>query len=132
MKITIKIFAIALLLFNAFGALYGGISLIRFPDGSDLQMPLSILEHSPFKTFLVPGIVLLLVNGIGSFITLIFLLIKNKFSLFLLATEGVLLCGWIVVQILMIRQLLSLHYIMFSTGVLMIFMAILGKRFKVI
>jgi hypothetical protein len=77
LKTLFKYFTIFLLLFNGFGAFYGGISFIIEPSGSLLKMSDSFLENSPFNSYLIPGIVLLCVNGIYNFITLYIFLIKN-------------------------------------------------------
>jgi hypothetical protein len=45
-------------------ACYGGIALIVHPDGSLLRMPLSFLDNAPFADYLIPGIILLLFNGV--------------------------------------------------------------------
>lgn len=50
-------------LFIGLGAVAGGLGLVLESDGSNLGMPLSMLEHSPFSDFLIPGLVLLIVNG---------------------------------------------------------------------
>jgi hypothetical protein len=55
---------IGLLLFLGIGALGGGGVLIISPSGSMIGMPLSLLAHSPFPSFLIPGIILFLVLGI--------------------------------------------------------------------
>lgn len=129
MKLVIKIVSIALLLFNGIGAIYGGGSLILHPDGSGLQMPLEILKLSPFSDFLIPGIVLFIVNGVGSFFALFTVLFNKKKNYLFVMAQGVVLCGWIVIQIIMIKQLLTLHYVMFTTGVLLIITGYLIKRF---
>ncbi|MBL7895925.1 MAG: hypothetical protein JNK50_11585 [Bacteroidia bacterium] len=129
MKLTTKIVSIALLLFNGIGAIYGGGSLILHPDGSGLQMPFDILKSSPFSDFLIPGIVLFIVNGLGSFFALFTILFNQKKNYLFVIAEGVVLCGWIVIQIVMIKQLLTLHYVMFTTGVLLIITGYLIKRF---
>lgn len=54
----------ALILFQGLSGVFGGGALILDPSGSLLQMPISMLESSPFETFLVPGIILFLVLGI--------------------------------------------------------------------
>jgi hypothetical protein len=54
---------IALQLLLGLGALYGGGLLALAPDGSLLGMPLSLLQHSPFDNFLIPGIILLTFLG---------------------------------------------------------------------
>ena len=71
MKTFLKISSILLLLFNGTGAFYGGIGLITDPTGVSIKLSVNLLEHTPFNNFLVPGIVLLGVNGIFSYLTII-------------------------------------------------------------
>jgi len=54
--------------FTALGAPAGGFGLVLEPSGANLGIPLEALEHSPFSTYLVPGIVLFMVNGLGSLV----------------------------------------------------------------
>jgi hypothetical protein len=57
---------ICLLLFLGLSALGGGVLLIISPSGKLLGgLPLSILDHSPFNDFLIPGIILFLVLGLS-------------------------------------------------------------------
>lgn len=57
---------IALLLFLGLGAIGGGAFLIISPSGKLIGgLPLSILEHSPFTDFLIPGVILFLILGIA-------------------------------------------------------------------
>lgn len=100
----IRILSLLLLSINGLGALYGGTMLITDPTGGSMQMPLSYLEHSPFSSYLIPGIVLLLVNGCLSIATIILLLRKGAGAPWLVMAQGVLLSGWIVVQMLMLRM----------------------------
>lgn len=46
------------------GALFGGLVLIIDPSGELIQMPITLLEHSPFSNFLIPGMILLVMLGI--------------------------------------------------------------------
>lgn len=55
---------IFLLGFLGLGALAGGGSLIIAPDGSLMEMPLSMLNASPFADFMIPGITLFILLGI--------------------------------------------------------------------
>jgi len=52
-------------LFQAIGALGGGATLMASPKGGIIKMPLSNLDGSPFKDFLIPGIILFVVLGLG-------------------------------------------------------------------
>ena len=53
-----------LMLFQALSGLFGGGALILDPTGHSLQIPLSLLEGSPFSNYLLPGIILFVVLGI--------------------------------------------------------------------
>ena len=55
------VFLLALL---GIGALYGGITLIIDPEGVLLGLPLTLLDHSMFKDFLIPGILLFALFGL--------------------------------------------------------------------
>lgn len=61
---TARNILVFLLAFLAIGAIAGGGGLVISPSGEALGMPVSMLAHSPFTDFLVPGIILLVVFGI--------------------------------------------------------------------
>lgn len=52
--------------FSGMGALSGGIPMVLHPDGMAQGLSLSVLANSPFKSFFLPGLLLLLVIGAGS------------------------------------------------------------------
>lgn len=54
---------VALLLLLAVNALYGGGALVADPSGGLLGMPVSLLAGSPFRDYLVPGLMLLALLG---------------------------------------------------------------------
>lgn len=79
---TLRNLLIALLLFLGIGALGGGLMLIISPSGKLLGgIPVSILNHSPFTNFLIPGIVLFVVIGLAPCLVSI-ALIKKPISKF--------------------------------------------------
>jgi hypothetical protein len=52
-------------LFLALGALAGGAVLMASPKGGVIKLPLSDLRGSPFSDFLIPGLILFVVLGVG-------------------------------------------------------------------
>jgi hypothetical protein len=117
MKLLLTIVAAALLLFNGIGALYGGWSLMAYPDGSNLQMPIEWLERTPFSDFLIPGIILFIANGLCSIFVFAMLLFNHKKTSWLVMAQGVILVGWIVVQILLVQKYHPLQLILGTVGV---------------
>ena len=80
MKITRNILLI-LLGFLGVGAIGGGGVLIISPTGEMLGMPSSMLEKSPFNSYLIPGIILFTVLGLIPLMLIIALIKKPKSKL---------------------------------------------------
>jgi len=55
---------IFLLGFLSIGAIFGGLAFMISPGGDLIKMPLSNLGSSPFKNFLIPGIILFSILGV--------------------------------------------------------------------
>lgn len=116
-----RVIAIILLLFNALSALLGGWSLISDPSGESLEMPLRFLDHSPFRNFLVPGIILFITNGILSLLFAVVALLKFMNYSWLVIFQGFILIGWLIIQIIMIRDFYGpFHALYFAVGILLI------------
>jgi hypothetical protein len=131
MKTAVKIIAALLLLFNGTGAIYGGWNLMMHTDGSSIQLSPGWLEHTPFDTYLVPGIVLFITNGLFSlFVFAAMLLSSPKFPLLIIA-QGIILTGWIVIQMFMIQTVYFLHYILGSVGLLLVTCGLMLNRTNV-
>jgi len=79
-KITRNIFLI-LLGFLGLGAIGGGGALIISPTGELIGMPISMLETSPFNSFLIPGIILFSVLGLIPLLLIIALVKKTESKL---------------------------------------------------
>ena len=77
---TVRNIYLSMLAFLGLSAIGGGGALIISPSGKLLgDLPLSILERSPFKDFLFPGIILFVVLGIIP-VLLVFALLKKPDS----------------------------------------------------
>jgi hypothetical protein len=135
---------IILLGFLSIGALLGGIALIIHPDGSLLQMPVKLLVNSPFRSFLIPGIILLLTFGIfpafvvyglinkpeNRFLNSLNLLNDYHFAWTFSVYTGIALIIWINIQTLILNSVGILHTIYSSLGILIICVAFLPQTRK--
>jgi len=124
----LNVTASILLLFNGIGALYGGLNLMILPDGSSIQLSLRWLEHTPFQDYLIPGIILFIMNGLLSILILGVLLLRVKNYEWLVVIQGVILISWISTQIILIQTINFLHLILGLTGVSMIISGLLLKE----
>jgi hypothetical protein len=136
-----KSILIALLGFLSLGAIYGGIVLIISPDGSFFKMPSDLLGNSPFKSFLIPGIILLTTFGIFP-IFVIYGLIKKPESIILNKLNllydyhfawtfavyiGIGQIIWINFQTLIFNSVDIIHTIYSSLGIIIICIALLPQ-----
>jgi energy-converting hydrogenase Eha subunit B len=113
-----RIVAIAGLLLLGLGAIAGGITLVTAPDGSAMGFSLELLEGSPFSDYLVPGLVLGGLFGVGSFVVAWLGWRRHAAAPFLAFAIGCAQMIWIVVQLAIIgtENLSFLHPAMFLVG----------------
>ena len=116
----VRLIAVWTLGFLGISAIVGAIPLILSPQGDLLHMPLSMLEHSPFHSFLIPGIILLLANGALSFVALYQLLKRRNGYSWWVAFQGCVISGWIVVEVIMFRAVAWLHVLYLAVGLILI------------
>jgi hypothetical protein len=108
--------AVGFLVLLGIGALAGGIMLVMRPDGGLMGFNTSLLAGSPFSDFLVPGIILGGLFGVGSLVSAVAGL---RHAWWAPAIGFAIGCGqmiWIAVELLIIRELSFLHPMMFGTG----------------
>jgi hypothetical protein len=105
---------------------------VRDPSGSALELPMSLLEGSPFPDFLIPGMFLLAVNGVGSMIGAGLSFARRRYAQEIAIVLGAILVAWIVIQIVIISSFHWLHVLYFILGVveLGIGLYIRRRRFK--
>jgi len=81
MKRSISANLLILLIFlQAISAVPAGLSLIIDPSGKGIGFPPGVMENTPFKNFLIPGLFLFVVLGLLPLITLYGLLSRKKLN----------------------------------------------------
>lgn len=132
---------IALLAFLGLGAIGGGAILIISPNGKLIGMPVSILDYSPFKSFLIPGIILLSILGIAPMLLIIALLkqpasrLAEQFNFFgdmhwswtFSIYIAFALIGWLQIQMMILSSVSWLHTFYMLLAVAIIFVALLPQ-----
>ena len=118
-KRIISIAAIFLLLFNGTGALYGGWLLMVDATGTQLKLSPTVLVHTPFPDFLLPGVMLFAVNGIFSLVVTTALLTKMRQAPLLVTMSGSLLTGWIVIEFCWTQFYHPLQAVMLCVGLML-------------
>ena len=128
MKRITKILILILLIITAVSASVAGFLFIIDPSGSLIGLSVEYINNSPFDSFLIPGIVLLVANGVLNFFAAIYLFLNKINSEFIVIIQGVILCGWIIIQVMMVSEINILHITMFTIGILLILGGLILKK----
>lgn len=116
---------VALSLVAGLPALFCGASLVLRPDGSGIGLPLSLLQRSPFHDFLVPGILLFGVIGVGSTWSALLHFARSNLAGPVSFVSGAALVVWIVVEMIM---LCSMHPLQVAYLILGVWIAVESLR----
>jgi hypothetical protein len=102
--------------FIGVGAVAGGLALVLDPSGATLGVPPELLEETPFATYLVPGIVLVAVNGLGSLAGAAMSFTRYRNAGEIAMALGAFLIAWILVQVYWMAGFHWLHWLYLSLG----------------
>lgn len=116
---------IVVVIFNAISAAGGAIAML-FTDG--LGMPMASLTNSPFTSYFLPALILLVVIGGTEALAAGLLLRRRESSLFWTAIAGFAMTIWILTETVFIQGFSWLQMLYFTTGVaqLALVLALLG------
>lgn len=107
----------ALHVFVGIGALVGGLAAIINPL-EPLGMPVEPLKNSPFTNYLIPGIILFAVLGLGNIISALMFRFKLRFQGYISSVFSWALVIWIAVQCIMLNGVAFLHVLFFIIGLI--------------
>ena len=116
----LRLFAIVLLVTIGFNAIAAGYSFITDPSGHGIGMSTDYLRHSPFNNFLFPGLLLFTANGILGLITAWIAFKKLKAYRLFIIIQGFILLGWILIQVMLVRDFNLMHFISLVFGILLV------------
>jgi CHASE2 domain-containing sensor protein len=112
-----------LLSFVAVSATISGLILISKPGGEVMNLSVSLLQGTPFKNFLVPGILLTVLIGGINMIAVVHAIQRKADYLNWAIAGGVTIIGWIFIQMIMIHAVHWLHFIYLGIGGFIILIA---------
>ena len=117
----------------------GGYLMLNDPYGSPMGMPVSVLQHTLFQNFIIPGIWLRIVWGAGSFVVLFGLWLHPQkpvvgvvtgwthehWAWTLSVLMGLGLLVWLVYQIFTLPAMAPIQYVLFVLAALLVTIPIL-------
>ena len=112
-----------LIAFIAITSVFSGLLMISNPDGKILNLPLVMLNGTPFKNFLIPGILLTTIVGGVNLLAVFYNMQRHVNRYNRAMAGGIMISGWIVVQMILIQAAHRLHFLYLGIGILIILLA---------
>lgn len=107
-----RVAAIVMLTFLGLSAIAGAVPMIAGSLRSAWSiMPLSLLRYSPFHSYLIPGLILLFANGLLALWILGLVWRQQDHAGLWTVFQGCVLLGWLVVECVMLRLVMWLHFV---------------------
>lgn len=85
-----------------------------------MQIPLGVLQHTPFHSFLIPGILLLVSQGLPGLVVLAIAIFRRRGYGWWIGFQGCMLFGWITIEVIQLRTVVWLHYVYWGLGLVLI------------
>lgn len=120
--------AVVLEVMTAIGAIPVGLMFLADPTGQLVQVPQGWIEATAFGSYLIPGLYLLLVNGLGMLVLAVLSVRRHWVAPWLTGTLGVGLIIWILVEIVLLPATMILTWIFLATGVALGLIALFWLR----
>ena len=119
-----RITAIILLVILGLGGVYGGWLLIIDSSGDKMQFPLELLDKTPFHNYLIPGIILILANGLLTLFIALMVILKMKYWNWAILLQGCILIGWLTIELLLNPDFFVpfMHYSFYIIGIILVVM----------
>ncbi|MFW6287301.1 MAG: hypothetical protein ACOC2J_00955 [bacterium] len=108
--------------FVGVGALFGGLGAVLNPN-EPMGITVDALKYGPFNNFLIPGLFLMIVMGIGNIITAYLIHKQSNYRVHASFISGWILVSWIAIQCIILFSINILHVIFFLLGLLMVILA---------
>lgn len=118
-----KLLLFILVAFIAITSTLSGLLMISSPDGAILNLPLSLLDGTPFTDFLVPGILLTMTVGSVNLYAIFCQMQRHRNRYNWAIAGGIMITGRITAQILLIQTAHWLHFLYLGIGLLIILIA---------
>jgi hypothetical protein len=129
---TARQLSIVILMLLSISALYGSYCMITDPTGNSLGIPFYLLNGTVFSDYSMIGWILLSTVGILSTFSVLLILFKSSIYSFFVILQGVLLCIFIFVQMLLIGETFFIQYIFLVMGIALIGLGAFQNQGKIV
>ncbi len=109
--------------FTAIGAIPAGIGYLMDTSGQGMGASTELLANSPLNSFLLPGLFLLLINGLAHLVGAYLSFTRNRYTGHTGLIFGILLTLWIIIQVTWISLSSVLQPLFLIIGLINIYLS---------
>lgn len=125
-----KFLALLLLALNGVAAIISSIPMMVYGTGREVGLSMDYLANTPFDSYRLPGILLFVVNGLGSCLAFIALYFDFRHHAYTVRAVGTILLAGIVMQTIFFRFIDPLHILFILISIALIVIGNYLKRFE--
>ncbi len=118
-----KFFLLILVAFVSLTALLSGLLLMSIPDGSILNLSVSILKNTHFSNFQFPGFLMVLIVGLVNLLALFYIMQHHPLRYNYALAGGIALLMWILVQFVFVSELFWINSLFTTIAIAIILMS---------
>ena len=109
---------------TAIGAIPAGIGYLTDTSGQAMGASVELLANSPLKSFLLPGLFLLFINGLANLGGSVLSITRNRYAGHTGLVLGILLSLWIIIQVVWISLTSFLQPLFLVIGLINTFISL--------
>ena len=121
--------AVALEVLTGIMAVPVGLAFLQDPTGRAVGVTQGWIEATPFGSYVLPGIYLVAVNGVGMLVLAALTMRRHWVAPWLTGVLGVALIVWIAVEIVTLPETMFLTWIFLAIGFALGFIALFWLRY---
>lgn len=120
-----KIVLLCLNMLIGIGGVFGSFLALSTEARNRMGISTELLKNSPFATFLIPGLFLLIIIGLGNVFTGYANYRNVQSYAFYECLIGIILMSWLIIQCLLLQSVMFLHVLFFLLGIVQVLFACL-------
>jgi len=99
-------------------AMPAGLLMMIEPNGRSLGLSLQLLSNTPFSDFFIPGLILAVIVGGSSLVSLLMIMTKSHWSYKIALLSGFALVIWVIGELLLLPEYHWLQGLYLVVGIL--------------
>lgn len=116
-------FLMACLLFLSLGGFYGGLMFTTDPSGHSMGMAVDALKPLQLNSYLMPGLFLIVVYGIGPLAVMVALWTRWQWAGYALIGLNLVLLGWLAGEVILLNLIAPISIVLAVLAVIMLVLA---------